>query len=65
MRHSEILAKFLKLFPSYANEVVRWAPAGLKSIKLKMADGRGLIFAYTNEYVWTLEGVGYYRAGRD
>lgn len=57
MHYSEILAKFLGLFPHYTDQVVTWAPAGRNGIKLRLDNGSGLLFTYTTEKIWNLESI--------
>lgn len=60
MRYSEIFAKFLAKFPHYVDEATNWSPAGTNTIQVKLRDGSGLVFTYTNEHCWTLTSdVGY------
>lgn len=54
MGYSDILATFLKKFPQYTDEVVQWAPAGKNAIKVKLRDGSGLTFTYTDDIRWNL-----------
>ena len=54
MRYSEIFTKFLAKFPQYVDEAVQWAPAGKNAIKVKLKDGSGLTFTYTDDVRWDL-----------
>lgn len=51
---SDIYAKFVSMFPQYVREVSWWTPSGKNAIKVRLKDGTGLIFAYTDEYRWNL-----------
>lgn len=64
MRYSDILAKFLSMFPSYAERVSHWAPAGRNGIKLRLDDDSGLLFTYTNDRIWNLESIAGYAVRR-
>jgi hypothetical protein len=57
MRHSDILAKFLSMFPNYVDKVVRWSPDGHNVIKIRLDDYSGLLFTYTTPKIWTLESI--------
>ena len=64
MRYSNILAKFLGMFPNYADRVTHWSPAGRYGIKIKLDDDSGLLFTYTNDKIWTLESIAGYAVRR-
>lgn len=55
MHYSDILATFLRLFPSYQDKVKAWMPAGSGCIKLDLSTGQRLIFNYISDRKWTLE----------
>ena len=54
MHYSDILAAFLRLFPSYQDKVRAWTPAG-GMIKIDLSTGQRLIFTYISDRKWTLE----------
>lgn len=55
MRYSDILAKFLELFPTYVDQVTQWAPSGRRGIVMTLKNGVGLSFIYRDDVTWTLE----------
>ena len=55
MHYSDILAAFLRLFPSYQDKVRAWMPGGGSCIKLDLSTGQRLIFNYLSDRKWTLE----------
>ncbi len=54
MHYSNILAKFLRRFPSYQETIVQWEPMNKHRIKVKLNSGQKLIFAYHSDTEWTL-----------
>lgn len=51
--YTTIREKFSELFPQFAT--THWSPAGRQAIKVRLVDGGGLIFTYTDDSTWSLE----------
>lgn len=59
MRHIDILAKFLDMFPMYMNNVSNWAPAGNHCIRVETKDLKAFEFAYFGDAYWKLCTAGF------
>lgn len=54
MHYTDILAKFLELFPNYKNKIRVWTPNGHESIKVDTYGKQTLEFSYHSDSDWTL-----------
>ena len=54
MHYSDMLSKFLEMFPNYQGVICQWSPKGRHSIHVKTNNGQTLEFAYLNENEWSL-----------
>ena len=57
MHYSDILAKFLRMFPEYQEEICQWSPRPKRTIRVKTKSGRSMDFTYYNDTEWTLSAV--------
>lgn len=60
MTHANILDYFKKVLPYKAENISVWYPNGKNSIRVRMTDGRELIFTMTGKYDWTLETLNHF-----
>ena len=54
VRHIDILAKFLDMFPDYVNKVSSWSPAGNQCIRIEMKNFMVVEFSYFGDDYWKL-----------
>jgi hypothetical protein len=57
MHYSDILAKFLSMFPQYQELICQWSPRAGHAIRVKTHSGQSLDFTYYNDREWTLAAV--------
>lgn len=57
MHYSDMLAKFLEMFPHYKEQICQWSPKGRHSIRVKMHSGQSLEFTYFNDNEWSLHAI--------
>lgn len=54
MHYSDILAKFLELFPNYQEHVTQWSPQRGRCIKITLRNNQRLLFTYQHDRDWSL-----------
>lgn len=54
MTYTNILAKFLQMFPHYQEKIREYTPDGADGIKVRCHDGQKLSFVYHAEGDWIL-----------
>lgn len=57
MKYSNILAKFLIIFPEYQERICQWSPNNDNTINVKTHTGQSLMFTYYNDREWTLSSI--------
>ena len=58
MKHSAILANFLRQHPEHTYDISKWAPVGENSIYITFENGTEMVFTYNGGNNWTLTSVG-------
>ena len=57
MHYSDILAKFLMMFPMYQETICQWQPREKNTIRVTTSNRLTLDFTYHNDTEWTLTAV--------
>ena len=60
MRHFDILAKFLEMYPQFHEQIQYWAPGGFHSITVWLRNGQAFDFTYFSNNDWDLVRSGKY-----
>ena len=54
MRHFDIFAKFLEMYPQFHEQIQYWAPNGFHKIAVWLKSGQAFIFTYFSDNDWDL-----------
>lgn len=60
MTHTNVLMKFKEMFPNYFEKSTIWFPNGKNSIRVRMIDGRDLVFSIDEKGKWIFETLSHY-----
>lgn len=55
MPHKQVYLLFARKFPSLASEAKDWMQNGKNSVRIRLRNGREVIFTYNNDNDWCME----------